>query len=206
MYDPIKKVAMRNYDPIKNVAMRDVWPNHECGHEMYDPIRNVAMKDVWSNQECGHERCMIQSGMWPWKMYDPIKNVAMKDVWSNQECGHERCMIQSGMWPWECVGWRTAWSRSNIWRRSFILTVAGESARSKWMLKLPKMRRLPFNWLQNSSMAGNWSKNIDSVSLFFLLGGGGGGGGGGGVRRYRQRTWIEHWETDSFRCISSNAV
>ena len=143
MYDPIKKVAMRNYDPIKKVAMRDVWPNHECGHEMYDPIRNVAMKDVWSNQECGHERCVIQSRMW----------------------------------PWECVGWRTAWSRSNIWRRSFILTVAGESARSKRMLKLPKMRRLPFNWLQNSSMAGNWSKNIDSVSLFFLLGGGGGGSG-----------------------------
>ena len=24
MYDPVKKVAMRNYDPIKNVAMRNV--------------------------------------------------------------------------------------------------------------------------------------------------------------------------------------
>ena len=70
------------------------------------------------------------------------------------------CMIQSRMWPWECIGWWTAWSRSNIWRRSYILTVAGESARSKWMLKSPKMRRLTFNWLQSSSMSGNWSENI----------------------------------------------
>ena len=136
---------------------KDVYRFFECLK-----INGLRLRvDLYTCGSFGTLKCSVHMAeVW----YDVNKRETVVD-WRRSSVW--RCTIQLRMWPWECVGWRTAWSRSNIWRRSFILIVA---ARPKWTLKSPKMKGLSFNWLQTLACLGTDKEHRPSHSILFAGG------------------------------------